>query len=66
MPCHEIPQLQPVYSSVLDPIPTFSSPNGVYVPAAYVSSSSVGTIDNDPDEYDCDSEVYMHHSGYII
>ncbi|XP_024995520.1 transcription factor SPATULA-like [Cynara cardunculus var. scolymus] len=58
----EIPPLQPVYSSGLpvpDRIPTFSTSSGAYLPAnavAYVSSSSVGTIDNDPDEYDCESE----------
>lgn len=37
----------------------FSSSAGDYFPvnAANLSSSSVGTIDNDPDEYDCESEA---------
>lgn len=36
---------------------------GAYnVPASTtnVSSSSVGTMDNDPDEYECESEVFLH------
>ncbi|KVH92497.1 hypothetical protein Ccrd_005446 [Cynara cardunculus var. scolymus] len=40
-------------------IPTYSSAAAANVPAngvAHVSSSSAGTIDYDPDEYDCESE----------
>ncbi|KAK4712177.1 hypothetical protein R3W88_006690 [Solanum pinnatisectum] len=34
----------------------FSSSYGAYNGATNVSSSSVGTMDNDPDEYECESE----------
>lgn len=39
------------------------SSSGAYVvpaSATNVSSSSVGTMDNDPDEYECESEVFLH------
>lgn len=38
----------------------FSSSYGAYNGATNVSSSSVGTMDNDPDEYECESEVFLH------
>ena len=56
----EMPRVQPVYSSGLVSVPEWgcSDPVGGYAPVTYVSSSSVGTLDNDVDEFDCESEVY--------
>ncbi|KAL7607340.1 hypothetical protein Lser_V15G20119 [Lactuca serriola] len=59
---YEFQRQQPPYSSGLsisDQIPTLSSTGVTHIPAntmAHVSSSSVGTMDYDPDEYDCESE----------
>lgn len=59
---YEIQRLQPPYSSVLsisDQIPALASAAAVNIPAntiGHVSSSSVGTTDYEPDEYDCESE----------
>lgn len=43
----------------------FSSSYGAYNVPANVSSSSVGTMDNEPDEYECESEVFLHTS-YLV
>ncbi|GJU09538.1 transcription factor SPATULA [Tanacetum coccineum] len=54
----EMPRVLPVYSSGLVSVPEWgcSDPVGGYAPVTYVSSSSVGTLDNDVDEFDCESE----------
>lgn len=43
----------------------FSSSYGAYNVPANVSSSSVGTMDNDPDEYECESEVFLPTSYFF-